>query len=63
MSDPLLRAAERRAAARRAALIRQIIDAAPPDVHVAPGAAGLILSGRGLRARWVRDARLRSFWR
>jgi hypothetical protein len=53
------RAAETRAAARRAALAAQLRAVLPDGVSVEADDEGVVLSGRGLKRRLVLDASLR----
>ena len=48
-----------RRAGRRTALLAQIYGEALPDAQVSQGAGGVLVRARGLRARLMRDARLR----
>lgn len=55
--------AEAHAEPRRQALIRQIIARAPKFVVATDLPQGVLLTGRGLRRRFLRSAALRNFWR
>lgn len=64
MFERLMARAARQAAARRARAIARLAERAgedmPPGIHVEAGEEGVVLSGPGLRWRWLNDARLRS---
>ena len=48
---------------RRAAIARLAAQPLPPGVTAEPDAAGLILSGKGLKLRLICDAMMQRFWR
>jgi hypothetical protein len=63
MLDNLQRRAAARAEARRQAQIRRIVALAPKGVTATPAPQGVLLTGRGLKRRFIYDPWLRSFWR
>jgi hypothetical protein len=48
---------------RRAAIARLAAQPLPPGLTAEANEQGLILSGRGLKLRLIREARIRRFWR
>lgn len=55
-----LKRAEAQRARRISGLAERVAEDVPPDVHVEIRDEGVVLAGRGLRRRWLGDARLRS---
>lgn len=54
-----LKRAETQRAQRIASLAERAAEDVPAGVNVEAGPDGVVLSGRGLRRRWLDDARLR----
>jgi len=48
---------------RRAAIARLAAQSLPPGVAAEANEQGLILSGRGLKLRLIREAMMQRFWR
>lgn len=64
MLERLMAWAEARAEQKRRDVIARLAEQPrPPGVTAEPDAAGLILSGRGLKLRLIRDAMMGRHWR